>query len=143
MRESEVEAYLVRRGKALGEEQCPVCGYYCLGKGGHGCIDKPALKEKAMNHEFGNGCDRVVEPTLWEPAAEKHGCHGGEVSTLPVGGREPRLETDLISSLRDQITALHDASVKDADLILRQADEISRLREEITEDFNVYAKVKP
>lgn len=23
--------------------QCPVCGYYCLGKGGHGCIDKPAL----------------------------------------------------------------------------------------------------
>ena len=24
-------------------EQCPVCGYYCLGKGGIGCIDKPAL----------------------------------------------------------------------------------------------------
>ena len=23
--------------------QCPVCGYYCLGKGGHGCIDKPTL----------------------------------------------------------------------------------------------------
>ena len=22
---------------------CPVCGYYCLGKGGHGCIDKPSL----------------------------------------------------------------------------------------------------
>jgi len=22
---------------------CPVCGYYCLGKGGVGCIDKPAL----------------------------------------------------------------------------------------------------
>lgn len=20
---------------------CPVCGYYCLGKGGMGCIDKP------------------------------------------------------------------------------------------------------
>jgi hypothetical protein len=20
---------------------CPVCGYYCLGKGGYGCIDKP------------------------------------------------------------------------------------------------------
>jgi hypothetical protein len=20
---------------------CPVCGYYCLGKGGIGCIDKP------------------------------------------------------------------------------------------------------
>jgi hypothetical protein len=24
-------------------EQCPVCGYYCLGKGGNGCIDKPTL----------------------------------------------------------------------------------------------------
>lgn len=22
---------------------CPVCGYYCLGKGGFGCIDKPFL----------------------------------------------------------------------------------------------------
>jgi len=24
---------------------CPVCGYYCLGKGGIGCIDKPTLVE--------------------------------------------------------------------------------------------------
>jgi predicted nucleic acid-binding Zn-ribbon protein len=23
--------------------QCPVCGYYCLGHGGHGCIDKPSM----------------------------------------------------------------------------------------------------
>jgi len=22
---------------------CPVCGYYCLGKGGMGCIDKPFI----------------------------------------------------------------------------------------------------
>lgn len=22
---------------------CPVCGYYCLGKGKYGCIDKPNL----------------------------------------------------------------------------------------------------
>jgi hypothetical protein len=22
---------------------CPVCGYYCLGKGGFGCIDKPNM----------------------------------------------------------------------------------------------------
>lgn len=28
--------------------QCPVCGYYCLGKGGFGCINKPKLC----------GCDR-------------------------------------------------------------------------------------
>lgn len=30
------------RNPAASEEHCPVCGYYCLGKGGHGCIDKPA-----------------------------------------------------------------------------------------------------
>lgn len=24
-------------------ETCPVCGYYCNGNGGIGCIDKPAL----------------------------------------------------------------------------------------------------
>ena len=24
-------------------EICPVCGYYCLGNGGYGCIDKPNL----------------------------------------------------------------------------------------------------
>lgn len=23
------------------EKICPACGYYCLGKGGYGCIDKP------------------------------------------------------------------------------------------------------
>jgi len=23
---------------------CPVCGYYCSGKGGIGCIDKPSMQ---------------------------------------------------------------------------------------------------
>ncbi len=27
----------------FSEAVCPVCGYYCLGLGGAGCIDKPAL----------------------------------------------------------------------------------------------------
>ncbi|MCK5161655.1 MAG: hypothetical protein KAQ99_08795 [Candidatus Aureabacteria bacterium] len=31
-------------GKRESEEICPVCGYYCLGKGGIGCIDKPGRK---------------------------------------------------------------------------------------------------
>jgi hypothetical protein len=32
--------------KVLSEEiSCPICGYYCLGKGGFGCIDKPKLVE--------------------------------------------------------------------------------------------------
>lgn len=31
--------------------QCPVCGYYCLGKGGHGCIDKPGMFKKEATDE--------------------------------------------------------------------------------------------
>lgn len=31
------------RQSELSEIQCPVCGYYCLGKGGFGCIDKPSM----------------------------------------------------------------------------------------------------
>jgi len=30
-------------------DDCPVCGYYCLGKGGHGCIDKPGSSENGTN----------------------------------------------------------------------------------------------
>lgn len=30
------------RKQEVGEEQCPVCGYYCLG--GSGCIDKPSIR---------------------------------------------------------------------------------------------------
>ena len=25
------------------DEQCPVCGYYCIGNGGVYCIDKPSF----------------------------------------------------------------------------------------------------
>lgn len=32
----------------FGNEQCPVCGYYCLGKGGHGCIDKPFMFKQSQ-----------------------------------------------------------------------------------------------
>lgn len=27
----------------IKEDYCAVCGYYCLGNGGFGCIDKPTL----------------------------------------------------------------------------------------------------
>ena len=30
--------------------QCPACGYYCLGKGGWGCIDKPFFLRQATDH---------------------------------------------------------------------------------------------
>ena len=36
----------------LANTHCPVCGYYCLGKGGHGCIDKPALVEAEKDKEI-------------------------------------------------------------------------------------------
>jgi len=29
--------------KKFEDVQCPVCGYYCLGKGGYGCIDKTRI----------------------------------------------------------------------------------------------------
>ena len=29
------------RDTSFDDEQCPVCGFYCAGKGGKGCIDKP------------------------------------------------------------------------------------------------------
>jgi len=36
------------------ETLCPVCGYYCSGKGGIGCIDKPSLiSEPPHNTEDG------------------------------------------------------------------------------------------
>lgn len=47
--------------------QCPVCGYYCLGRGGHGCIDKPTIfeleqKQKPMPQEF----SKSVDKHFWE-----------------------------------------------------------------------------
>ena len=31
------------RNSESADIQCPVCGYYCLGHGGIGCIDKPTI----------------------------------------------------------------------------------------------------
>jgi hypothetical protein len=30
---------------------CPVCGFYCLGNGGVGCIDKPSMIERGLQGE--------------------------------------------------------------------------------------------
>lgn len=46
---------LVRFFYSMADDQCPVCGYYCLGKGGRGCIDKPT-----MPHTGGKGWQTVV-----------------------------------------------------------------------------------
>ena len=41
---------LMARSEDPREEQCPVCGYYCSGKGGFGCIDKPKLIESILDY---------------------------------------------------------------------------------------------
>ena len=43
------------------EIQCPVCGYYCLGKGGHGCIDKPSLVDFDLTPE---PIDKMTQPPV-------------------------------------------------------------------------------
>lgn len=40
-----VVAYITHKSQDPANIHCPVCGYYCLGKGGIGCIDKPSLCE--------------------------------------------------------------------------------------------------
>lgn len=42
------------------EDICPVCGYYCLGNGGDGCIDKPALVERAVLAKRDEERDAIV-----------------------------------------------------------------------------------
>lgn len=37
--------------KAAEDENCPVCGYYCIGNGGFGCIDKPEILAIALKQE--------------------------------------------------------------------------------------------
>lgn len=55
---ADIDAFVagVKRVKARHEAeniQCPVCGFYCLGKGGDGCIDKPSIL--AAKKEEANG----------------------------------------------------------------------------------------
>lgn len=42
---------------ATSEVYCPVCGYYCLGRGGMECIDKPMIiaKERLRKNEDDKG----------------------------------------------------------------------------------------
>ncbi len=39
--------------------QCPVCGYYCNGLGGHGCIDKPSLYLKIKKDQLKTKPDKI------------------------------------------------------------------------------------
>lgn len=46
------------------ELQCPVCGYYCLGKGGFGCINKPKLVAETQE-SLGSDFESVLHKNLW------------------------------------------------------------------------------
>ena len=54
------------------DAQCPVCGYYCLGKGGYGCIDKPSLvKQKLVPSAFNENIPTIPDHI---PDASKMNC---------------------------------------------------------------------
>ena len=40
-----IEYVLLEPRQPEEKQQCPTCGYYCLGKGGLGCINKPQYLE--------------------------------------------------------------------------------------------------
>ncbi len=41
--------WFLNHGKKAEDLTCPVCGYYCLGKGGVGCIDKLKKYQEESN----------------------------------------------------------------------------------------------
>lgn len=53
-----------------GDLICPCCGYYCLGNGGIGCIDKPSLlhSEVDFNNKNHGGCMEILQELLVSPA---------------------------------------------------------------------------
>lgn len=67
----------------MSEIYCPVCGFYCLGNGGHGCIDKPRLvgispKEANTNYDDLLASYNALRSALiwWLECSEGHDDHG-------------------------------------------------------------------
>ena len=86
------------RNNAFDDEICPVCGYYCNGKGGFGCIDKPVL----------TGLRKPPKPAEPEPAnpedlatiAYQFGYQEGKRSR-PEPARKPMTEEELEKLFRE------------------------------------------
>ena len=56
--------------------QCPVCGYYCLGNGGFGCIDKKGLyerKERAVSKQERDWVEKVLKNAGITKKSGRHG----------------------------------------------------------------------
>jgi len=47
--------WIFKKDKDKPNIYCPVCGYYCNGNGGIGCIDKPNLYDKKNNNSVSKG----------------------------------------------------------------------------------------
>jgi|GEM_PF-6156842 len=56
--------------------QCPACGYYCLGNGGFGCIDKPFLVESQKNQPTAQ-VDGNLDEILKRYSLAVQGLHAG------------------------------------------------------------------
>jgi len=57
------------------EIQCPVCGYYCLGKGGFGCIDKPTLCGLTEGNNVTNDLTKKAQHVRNAQQNRNHTCH--------------------------------------------------------------------
>lgn len=106
------KAQRVEESKTANEQrpediQCPVCGYYCLGKGGNGCIDKPKLVESAK-------APVGPHPDALRISSLEHQVASLEKEILSAG---KRLET-----CRENYQKL-EAQLKEAEELLRQTFE--------------------
>jgi hypothetical protein len=82
--------------------QCPVCGYYCLGNGGHGCIDKPGFIAR-------RNCDPVDPLKPGGPCADDN---------TPTPGPVCEAEAKLLR-VREAISAATEAGAEITDSVLR------------------------
>lgn len=93
------------RPEQIAETNCPVCGYYCLGRGGRGCIDKKGAYERAVNSETGKICEHKQLARVCE-LCEKD----AEIVALRAQLEQAKAERDNLvfrnDSLREQTTQL-------------------------------------
>lgn len=88
---------------------CPVCGYYCIGKGGVGCIDKPKLVEPAARNV--NVASYVRE---WERRAE-------QAETEAVRLREQMRDLTEVLEDKRRLTRELDVAISGPDGAAKQA----------------------
>ena len=104
-------------------QQCPVCGYYCAGKGGIGCIDKPELLRIEERGVTCKDCGTVLAPfpAANDPVKTFYDC--------PVC-RPKRLEKFMRQFITTPANQPASETLKDKTAPERDAWEVERLCEE-------------